>query len=208
MKSPSVYKRKHWPCVTRPALPARCWAVAYQSEDRRFLTLDMGWITCVLIFTSLLYLDMNSFLLLHINTVSNPLSTTQVILSIVRPVSAIPVAKITLRNPRGVVWNTFFCSLTGRFRCLFITQLSLTYRVTTQIWPFRSLAARLRSIKLSLHTSISSSSGRNTRMSPRIDELWMLITVYVSSPLIPYSGCILNVIRNRRRGVSLNQELQ
>lgn len=37
-------------------------------------------------------------------------------------VSAMPVASTTLRNPRGVGWNTFFCSAYGRLLYLRVSR--------------------------------------------------------------------------------------
>ena len=47
-------------------------------------------------------------------TVSNPLSITHVMFSMLMLVSAMLVANTTFRNPRGVGWNTLRCSAYGR----------------------------------------------------------------------------------------------
>lgn len=58
----------------------------------------------------------------HIVTVSNPLSITLVMFSMLMLVSAMLVANTTLRNPRGVGWNTFFCSAYGRLLYLHVNR--------------------------------------------------------------------------------------
>lgn len=53
LKSSSVYNRKQFPSVNRPARPALCSAEAYSSNRRIILTLEIGWMTCVFMFTFL-----------------------------------------------------------------------------------------------------------------------------------------------------------
>ena len=112
-----MYNRKQKPCVTRPARPARCRAVAYgrwreKSHFRNRLDLLCGNAH------RLIEARMEGKREGYRDTVSKPLSMTHVILSIVKPVSANPVANTTFRNPRGVVWKTLRCSLAGRLACL------------------------------------------------------------------------------------------
>lgn len=55
-----------------------------------------------------------------------------------------------------------------------------------------------------MHASISSSPGRKTRMSPRIEELWMEMAVYETrGGDDPYSGAGLHVVGHGRGGIAV-----
>mmetsp|Transcript_14056 Transcript_14056/g.42431 ORF Transcript_14056/g.42431 Transcript_14056/m.42431 type:complete len:238 (-) Transcript_14056:158-871(-) len=134
-KRSRVYSAKHIPGRTRPARPARCLAAAWdtKSSTRALMPRAALW--------------RRSF--------SLPASTTYTTSAIVRLVSAMLVAKTTLRTPGGGVAKTRRCWSPATLLCSGSSHAA-------------SPGVRKRGVAASASCAlrISAMPGRNTRMAP------------------------------------------